>query len=207
MALTSNQKAWLLVGGATALFLYSRANQTEQKPIISGGGGSGGIFAIPSGFGTNEATSPLMSLPEVKIYEAPLPSYSPPSDSPTKKEMTFVQSGADKIYDPQGKGLAGGYYDSSGKIVAVADPLAQQSRLPTATEKFTNLPSYTSGEGNSTQIKKESSGAITGTFQGLPVSIPARPTTKKESSQSSQSGFLNKIGNTIGKIGRGLIFI
>lgn len=155
MAILKNTKKGLLLIGATALFLFSRANQGGQKQIISEGGGSGGFFAFPSGFGTGEVTSPF-TLPEINIYESSLPN-SPADDTKnmTKKESSLVQSGTDKLLDPQSKGLAGGYYDSSGKLVGVADPIVKQTRLPTESEKLVNTPYYNYSSKNSSPTKKE----------------------------------------------------
>jgi len=209
---SNNSTGLLLLGGATALFLMNKGKAQDSSSNFSGGSGGGsGLIIVPSGVGASEVTNPNSSSfnpPAINIYESALP--EAPTDTPqTKKEASstsFVQSGIDKIYDPKGAGLAGGYYDNSGKIVGVADPIAQQSRLPTATEKLLNTPSYSSSGSSST--KKASSGTTTGTFQGLPVSIPSSSSTKKESSSSPtpKTSVLSKIGSAIGSVIKRSIF-
>lgn len=87
MALSSNQKVGLLVGGATALFFFSRANKSEEnKSVISGGGGSGRspLLILPSSQGINTPTVKDTGLPDVGIGEK--------SESATKKQLSELES-------------------------------------------------------------------------------------------------------------------
>ena len=208
MASNKSSTGLLLMGGATLVYLMKKGKAQDSSSNFSGGSGSGSglVLVSPSGFGSSEVTNPNsspLSLPNVIINESPLP--QAPTDNMTKKEASstqFVQSGADKLFDPQGVGLAGGYYDNSGKLVGVADPIAKQSRLPTPTEQLLNTPSYSGGGSGSTKKSSASSGTTTGTFQGLPVSIPSSSTsTKKESSTTPvKTSVISKIGSVVGSI-------
>lgn len=203
MAQKNNMLGLALVGGAGYLLLSGKlAGASEQTQQLGGGGGG---FIIPSGFGMGELTNPntttdsgLISPPTINVYESALPTANAPTDS--KSSNTTTKKDA--------FGSTGIYKD--GKLVGVEDALTQQSRLPTPAESLTNT--FSSGGGSYSSSSKKSSsgastsssGAVTGTYQGLPVSVPAT-STKKESSPAPS--FWGRVGGVIGSIAKRGLFI
>jgi hypothetical protein len=205
MAQKNKMLGLALVGGAGYLLLKGAG--ASETPSQLGGGGSSGGFIIPSGFGSSEISNPnsqqdsgSFAPPTFNIYESEPQMANAPTDSKsstiTTKKDAFGSTG---IY-------------SDGKLVGVEDAFAQQSRLPTPAESLTNT--FSSGGGSSSSSTKKSSGgastsssgSVTGTFQGLKVSVPATSTKKDSGSSSGSSSIISKIGGAIGSLIKKSIF-
>lgn len=202
----------LLLGGATALFVLPKLlGASGETKGSQGGGGSSGGFIIPTGFGSSELTNPNSTspnYPDINIYESndfdkALPTSNAPAE--TKKSSS---------YSP----LKTQYHtDSEGNLVGVTDSIFTpnpQSRLPTASDKLnyaissggSSSSSKKSSSSGSSSSGSSSSGSLTGTFQGLPVSVP-NTSTKKESTPSKPSSFWGRVGGAIGSVIKRGIFI
>lgn len=193
----------LLLGGATALFVLPKlvGASGETKSSQSGGGSSGG-FIIPTGFGSSEPTNPnstIPNYPDVNIYESnDLGKDLPTSNAPAETKKSSSSSLLKTQY----------HTDSKGNLVGVTDSILTpnpQSRLPTASDKL-NYAISSSGSSSSSKKSSSSSGSLTGTFQGLPVSVP-NTSTKKESTPSKPSSFWGRVGGAIGSVVKRGIFI
>jgi len=198
----------LLLGGATIFLLPKLVGASETKSSQSGGSGGGGGFIIPTGFGSSEIINPNSTsptYPDINIYESnDFDKALPTSNAPTESKKSSSSSLLKTQY----------HTDSKGNLIGVTDSILTpnpQCRLPTASDKL----NYAISSGGSSSSSKKSSnsssgssssGSLTGTFQGLPVSVP-NTSTKKESTPSKPSSFWGKVGGAIGSVVKRGIFI
>lgn len=142
-------------------YAYSKKDEIKKfisdsanKDLSGGNAVSGG--GITDQYGGGE---PIAGAPE-SIYKnnssiVNTPSGNQSSVSAIKNQVSNSSSNfsysPDPIYDSGNKGLAGAYYDKSGKISAVADPITKQSRAPTPVEKLFNNPVFGSPTSSSTK--------------------------------------------------------
>ncbi len=146
--------------------LVDSANKDLSKGISAGGG-------ITNQYGGGE---PIAGTPE-STQETQSSVITTPSGNSDGITATDYSYSPDTILDSGSEGKAGAYYDSSGKIVGVADPISKQSRAPTPVEKLSNKAVYGSSKSTSSSASKSSAlSKVTNVVKKV-VTIPTKITS------------------------------
>lgn len=144
--------------GVGGYFLYNQLTKDKETSSSFGGGSvgsAGSVGNVNAGYSSESGSNKTGNDGDTIIK---IVSNSNLNDGETKKTSTtknFVQTPSDKLFDPNSKGLAGGYYEN-GKLTHVADPIAQQTRIATDFEKSLNQTLYGITTKKETNIKKVS---------------------------------------------------